>query len=177
MHEAKAVGRIDTRAGTVSIWRVYPTYEGAATEVVGYVSAVDDPHRRYEGARLAMCVTVHDSTYDLWKAKRLREAPNPIPEGKWDGEAIVIDNLYAVNAFRGSALGTPSPPVEAGVFLREHGYFTKHSSTRSVGGEKWAEAVGGEAPDLLGRPTGDLETHMRGWLDAPNDGSAVPDVT
>lgn len=158
------LGRVVTRAGTVNIWRVVPTYAGAGTEIVGYVAEVATPASTYRGPRIAMAVTVHDPTVDPVKASATAEHAALAPPGKWDGVTLLVDDVYADPALRGRGDDDVSPAVAIGRFLHSRGCFEAHSSVRSVAGDTWAALVGGHVPALRSRPTGDLEGHMRRWL-------------
>ena len=158
------VGQVETRAGSVEVWRVEPTYPLAGSEVVGYLAVVSIPSPSYQGPRIPMAVTVHDPSADPGKAAVIAEDPDLVPPGKWDGVILMVDDVYADQAFRGGAVGEISAPVAVGQFLYAQGCFESHSALRSPAGDAWAERVGGDVPELLGRPTGDLEGNMRAWL-------------
>lgn len=160
-----AVGALETSAGSVDVWRVTPAYSGAGEEIVGYVVVVRQPADNYCGPRVPMAVTVHDPSAAPGKAAMIAELPDQVPPGKWDGVTLLVDDVYADHAFRGVTGAEVSPPVAVGRFLCSEGRFEAPSALRSEAGDRWASRVGGDVPELLGRPTGDLEGHMQGWLE------------
>jgi hypothetical protein len=173
---SKTLGSVLTGHGNVVVWRLSEDAGRLSDLTAAYVGVVEGATETYLGPPVAMLVTVYDPDVSPGRAAELRDTPGRRTPGRWYGDARQIDNVFAYDEFRG---GTPQGLTAAsavGRLLHSQGCFERHSEIRSHSGDRWAEAVGGEVPPLLKRPTGDLETHMRAWLDDFNDVVSEADV-
>ncbi|MFE9813222.1 hypothetical protein [Streptomyces sp. NPDC005548] len=116
-----------------------------------YVAVVTEPNARFLGQNLAMLVKINDP----------REAPDVLredPDPRWDWLRSpwkpTLEDVYARENFRVRAAPADRPAVQVGRQLVATGLLGRHSTRRSEKGSEWAEAVGGEIPQLVDRDTG-----------------------
>lgn len=174
---ADELGEITTGHGAVRVVRVARHLPRLASTVFVYAAAVVEPEDSYAGPSVAMLVTIHDPDADPAQTANILETSDQTPADRWRGQERQVDNVYAAPEFRGGYVRGISAPVAVGRFLLESGCMTAHSGTRSPDGDRWARAVGGPVPELLGGLTGDFEQHMRDWLGALNADVGESDVT
>jgi hypothetical protein len=174
---SKRLGQVQTGHGEVEIWRLPNGVPGVSALAAAYVAVVADPVTSYQGQRVAMIVTVYDPEVNPERATELRETHGRRTPGRWYGDTRQIGDVFAYDEFRGGAVDGLTAAGAVGRFLFEEGNFELHSETRSLSGDRWAEAVGGDIPPLVERPTGDLATHMSKVLDVLNDGFSAAEVT
>lgn len=127
MRVIEHLGTMETTVGTVAVVETPDPFTDHPA-MRSYVAIVTRPAKHYHGERIVMIVTV-------------RDPDNPgVPQDLAENlPSATIENVYASDCFR--VPGDPRPAVAVGVFLRQAERFRLHSTTRSCGGDRWAQAV------------------------------------
>ncbi|MFJ2394773.1 MULTISPECIES: hypothetical protein [unclassified Streptomyces] len=118
---------------------------GSAPHTHVYVAVVTRPEPHYGGSPLAMILTIHHpNEAPGW----LREDPPPGVTWLRDPPDPTVANVYARPSFRVPGVPQDRPAVQVGRQLVGEGLLGRHSTSRSVRGSQWAEAVGGRVPPV-----------------------------
>lgn len=171
------IALVATCVGEISVCRVpHPHVSGpppvGTVLYAAVLTAPSDPEIR---PGVCMAVTVLDArALNDSQLDDLR-TPGPRPP-KWDGETSRVDNVYAIEQIRGSNLrdrypNCESPAVLVGRELLARECFEAHSPERSVGGDRWATAVGGPIPEKTGEPVPSYKDHMKALIQRLNEES------
>ncbi|MFD8417936.1 hypothetical protein [Streptomyces sp. NPDC059466] len=132
-----------TAVGQVVVCEVEGPNSAPHTHV--YVAVVTKPEPCYAGERLAMILTIHHpDEAPAW----LREDPPPGVTWLRSPPDPTVANVYARPSFRVPGDPQDRPAVQVGRQLVEEGLLVRHSTSRSVRGSQWAEAVGGKIPPV-----------------------------